>query len=462
MHVVIWNAHWETLGGGEFYAGFLADVLIKDKYSVTLVGTCNNPIQKLRDRLGLSLNDVMYERIPGERFLEGVVNEKDIFINGSFGSEVKSPSDKSVYICHFPTISRRNKLIAKWFVQKYCIVYQENGHILHPINQTVLLIGKGYLKSTQAHHVRIRCEFGAVTIHGKQASTIFLSQGEEINVVVDGILRIDSTGSHQPVVTISQLPDLKPLKRFLMGKGTRDNDFLKTYSQIWTNSNFTKQHVSKIWQSDSVVVYPPHLNRNIDMCSRDQYAILSIGRFMDRREGHSKNQVELIRAFQKLAKSKTEPWSLHLVGGVDEKNTKYFKRVKKMASKNNRVFLYPNCSGDELENLLHSSTFYWHATGMKIPAWKPEKMEHFGISVLEALNAGLVPVVFNSAGPAEILQDFPDLRFNKINELVKKTRKLSISDRKFITEALERRGKEFDGLHFRNTVRDQLDKLLNT
>jgi hypothetical protein len=52
---------------------------------------------------------------------------------------------------------------------------------------------------------------------------------------------------------------------------------------------------------------------------------------------------------------------------------------------------------------------------------EPQKMEHFGISIVEALGNGLIPLVFDSAGPAEILADYPDLRFTSLADLVKKT-----------------------------------------
>ena len=35
----------------------------------------------------------------------------------------------------------------------------------------------------------------------------------------------------------------------------------------------------------------------------------------------------------------------------------------------------------------------------------PERFEHFGISVVEAMAAGAVPLVFGAAGPGEIVQD---------------------------------------------------------
>jgi hypothetical protein len=59
---------------------------------------------------------------------------------------------------------------------------------------------------------------------------------------------------------------------------------------------------------------------------------------------------------------------------------------------------------------------------MGVSADNPEKMEHFGISVVEAIGNGLIPLVFDCAGPAEVLVDFPELRFSNITDLVEKTK----------------------------------------
>jgi glycosyltransferase involved in cell wall biosynthesis len=55
--------------------------------------------------------------------------------------------------------------------------------------------------------------------------------------------------------------------------------------------------------------------------------------------------------------------------------------------------------------LLQSAKIYWHATGFaEDETTHPERMEHFGITTVEAMAAGCVPVVINKGGHPEIIQ----------------------------------------------------------
>jgi glycosyltransferase involved in cell wall biosynthesis len=56
-------------------------------------------------------------------------------------------------------------------------------------------------------------------------------------------------------------------------------------------------------------------------------------------------------------------------------------------------------------NALAEAMVYWHAAGYGEPADShPERMEHFGISTVEAMAAGCVPVVINRGGQPEIVE----------------------------------------------------------
>ena len=55
----------------------------------------------------------------------------------------------------------------------------------------------------------------------------------------------------------------------------------------------------------------------------------------------------------------------------------------------------------------------------------PERFEHFGIAVVEAMAAGAVPVVFAAAGPAEIVRHGVDgFHWKTLDELQSFTRQL--------------------------------------
>src|SRR5260370_621248 len=51
------------------------------------------------------------------------------------------------------------------------------------------------------------------------------------------------------------------------------------------------------------------------------------------------------------------------------------------------------------------SAIYWHAAGLgNDDAAHPEQTEHFGITTVEAMAAGCVPVVINKAGQRETVE----------------------------------------------------------
>jgi glycosyltransferase involved in cell wall biosynthesis len=54
--------------------------------------------------------------------------------------------------------------------------------------------------------------------------------------------------------------------------------------------------------------------------------------------------------------------------------------------------------------LYRDAAIYWHANGLQADLERgPEKAEHFGISIVEAMSAQCVPFAFNAGGPREII-----------------------------------------------------------
>ena len=76
-----------------------------------------------------------------------------------------------------------------------------------------------------------------------------------------------------------------------------------------------------------------------------------------------------------------------------------------------RVRILPNVNRKQLEVLLLSSKVYLHS----------RPIEHFGISIVEAMAFGCTPVVHDSGGPREFVAR--DFRYDSIEEAAKQVEK---------------------------------------
>lgn len=188
----------------------------------------------------------------------------------------------------------------------------------------------------------------------------------------------------------------------LMGQSTKSlwgRVKFKFWNLIIYNSQFTKRFSQGYWPAASQVVYPPVDTDKIKPLSKKNY-ILSVGRFF----GYLKDKKHevLIEAFRQLFQSgQINNWSLHLVGSAGEGDKGYVDKLKEIA-KEIPVNFYPNLSYDDLVRLYGQSSIYWHASGFKEE--DPAKMEHFGISTVEAMAGGCVPVVIGKGGQVEIVE----------------------------------------------------------
>ncbi len=207
------------------------------------------------------------------------------------------------------------------------------------------------------------------------------------------------------------------------------------------NSEFTKEIVEKTWSIKGEVLYPPVSTEEFKPLKKKKQ-IVSVGRFTNKR---SKKQEVLIRAFKELGE---KVWSLHLVGGALPGDREYVDELKKMA-KGLEVFFYENITVKELSRIYGESSIYWHAAGFG--ETDPKKMEHFGISTVEAMSAGCVPVVIKLGGQLEIVEEGEDgFLWGTEDELLRNTKEL-IKDTNLMEQVSKKaieKSKKFDRENF--------------
>lgn len=194
-------------------------------------------------------------------------------------------------------------------------------------------------------------------------------------------------------------------------------EFVPTYTRYLANSSFTAEWVERLWDMSADVLYPP-VRPTVRPGDKDPL-ILVLGRFFDPSYGHSKKQHELMRTFADLHRAGRLPgWRMAIVGGGDAKNREYVLQAKRDAI-GLPVDVHVNAPGALVEDLLGRATLYWHGAGLGEDERRhPERFEHFGISVVEAMAAGAVPLVFGAAGPAEIVRDCVDgVQWTTLDEL---------------------------------------------
>lgn len=232
---------------------------------------------------------------------------------------------------------------------------------------------------------------------------------------------------------------------------------LKGWNYIIYNSEFTKANSQKNWPLNSKIIYPPVDILDIKSLRKKKY-ILSVGRFF----GYLKDKKHklLISIFKKIHKDpQFSKWSLHLVGSASDGDQVYLEELKRTA-KNMNVKFYPNLGYDELVRLYGESSIYWHAAGFGEK--DPTKMEHFGISTVEAMSAGCVPVVIEKGGLKEIVENNRNgFLWDSLDELEQKT--LFLIKNRELMENLSKnaikKATEFSKKKFEDNIKDLLKQI---
>ncbi len=159
--------------------------------------------------------------------------------------------------------------------------------------------------------------------------------------------------------------------------------------QVMVNSTWTQNHIVSLWQTTTSVVYPPTdttvLSKFPLVPRKNQIA--SVAQFRP-----EKNQMMQLEILHKLLPRYPDLKLVMLGGARNDADMQLVDRLEQKCrdlSIADSVQFDVNAPYDELLSLLESSLIGLHTM----------KDEHFGISIIEYMSAGCIPVCHDSGGP---------------------------------------------------------------
>ena len=191
-----------------------------------------------------------------------------------------------------------------------------------------------------------------------------------------------------------------------------------SYTQLWSISHFSQEWTQTYWRRPSHLLYPFVTIEQIQPRPKQQL-ILNVGRFFA--GNHNKKHLVMIDSFKQMLNHGLQGWELHLAGGSMSgfAHEEYLSQIRK-ASENLPIYLHVDLDRAALIELYGKSAIYWHASGYgEDESREPHKFEHFGITTVEAMAAGCVPIVIGRGGQPELVDhNVNGLLWQSLPELV--------------------------------------------
>ena len=480
----VFNRYWPTGGGGEKYAATVASVLA-ERFDTRIAGPDHVDLGWLGERLRVDLSDVSFQMVEA-RLAAGRArldpDPPDLFVSVSYMDDRPAPTRSSIYVVMFPhpldaQLGPMRRTAVDLFRRHASdiaarMTWGEGFHIRDPLASSRAPTwtdgaAELFFETDPEHRVEVEITFG----HHRPPATL----PAEVQIEVDGEIVASTTLTEQPgrlaalsparvrfhitspepyepvrvrILSDSFVPaevlgtaDVRqlgvPMLSVSTGSGaTRvlarrfpvlltpqaNLDWLDTYGTVVSISEYSREWVKRWWDLDTEVLYPPV---TMHTASAKESMILNVGRFFAADRGHSKKQLELVRAFRDLCDGGVVGWTLHLAGGCSPDDQDYLDTVRREAS-GYPVEFHIDRPGAELEALYGRASIYWHASGLGEDEDRhPDRMEHFGITTVEAMSAGAVPVVIGKAGQIETVRHGIDgFHFQHLDGLVAMTRQL--------------------------------------
>lgn len=193
---------------------------------------------------------------------------------------------------------------------------------------------------------------------------------------------------------------------------------------LMCNSKYTKAAIKRYWNMDSIVVYPPVNVTDFQPASKENF-VVSVGRFVP-----TKRYEVIVEVAKKMPNLK------FIIIGRRRPGDTYYEKI--VAKKPVNLQIIDDATRDEIISKLGRAKIYLHAM----------IGEHFGISIVEAMAAGCIPVVHNSGGPKEAMGPY-GYTYNNISECVDCINKALASE--YDPQEIAQRAKLFSSENFKKS-----------
>lgn len=497
-----------TLGGGEQVAFAYAETLRDLGYKVTILTHKEVDIAKAERKMHVDMRGITIEYLPllSSAELSQFTEKFDIFVNTSHSDYFPSRSKLGILSVFFPSkiflspmeflkvayvVPSLRKFfiypsyyegflydqyldgkIYKWLSKRSSIVFNTDVPAISILLScrtmafSVLDQMKFYLsgeeifpKRRELHHNDNTIEYTFELKRSRNCKfTIEIPESEYAERIA--LLRLTILSPRYVLYNLFKQLFPKWEMRLHGGPGVTKRSDLESYDRIITISEFSRKWIRNYWHLDSKILYPPVNTSLFKPAKQKKNWIVHVGRFFV--TGHSKKQLDLAQAFTRMVDEYTlKGWELHFVGSVHEgeMHRQYFEQVK-LQSEGYPVHFHTDVTFSELQEILGQAKIYWHATGLDEHEDKnPIVFEHFGITTVEAMASGCVPVVIRGGGQREIVTAGTGFLWSTREELLEQTMRL-IKDSELLNEYREnalQRAKYFDRPMFKERLKELLE-----
>lgn len=503
----IYDRWLSTLGGGEQVAFAYAQSLYEMGYQVDLLTHKKVDSKQAELKMGISLENFNFRYLEeaSSSTLSGISENYDIFINTSHLDYFPNRSEKGILSVFFPGLLKLNPyeyLKRAFFIpsfRKFFIYpsryegfshdqYSEGTIYKWLSNESSIVFFHSIRKISFTLHFT-QFSFSVIdslyfTVNEKRTAPVMMNTNHMTNSV-DYTLEFPEGSPHVVTIHLPKHPYASqvaltrltiPSYRYFLynifkkffpvyemrlhgGPGVTKLSDLTSYNKIVTISRFCQRWISRYWALPSEILYPPVNTDNFFPAKHKKNIILHVGRFFI--SGHSKKQLALAKVFKHMRhKYGVEDWELHFVGSVEEgeNHQHYFKQVQNEAT-GEPIFFHTQMPFVSLQKLFSESKIYWHATGLDEDEEKnPGAFEHFGITTVEAMASGCVPVVINAGGQPEIVTPDAGFTWKTTRELMELTVKLIHDDHLLLnmSAAAKKRSEFFSRDRFKKRFKELL------